>query len=79
MIATAKILFHRYQFRHQPDVRHAMVLASGARRFLAWMMFMATDPHPPRLPIKEMELRRADRRDVCASIRVVNPAYPEAG
>jgi Na+-transporting NADH:ubiquinone oxidoreductase subunit B len=66
-----------YRFRHQPDVRHAVVLASGARRFR-----LRHDVYGDRPGVGLVYRQRKWSYGVligvmCVLIRVVNPAYPE--
>ncbi len=75
MIATAT-LFNVIGSDTNPDVRHAVVLASGARQLPSGMMFMATDRCRRRSPTKERAYG-ALIGAMCVLIRVVNPAYPE--
>jgi Na+-transporting NADH:ubiquinone oxidoreductase subunit B len=67
----------RYRLRHQPDVLHAVVLASGARRFRLRHDVYGDGPGI-RLVYRQRKWSYGVLIGVmCVLIRVVNPAYPE--
>ena len=67
----------RHRFRYQPDVRHAVVLASGAGRFR-----LRHDLYGDRPGFRFLHQQGKWWYGIligvmCVLIRVVNPAYPE--